>query len=319
MKLIQVSENEAGQRLDKLLAKYLNLAPKSFLYKMLRKKNITLNGKKADGSEQLALNDEIKMFLADETIEKFSELVVEKVKHDLDIVYEDVNLLILNKPAGMLSQKAEKTDVSIVEHIISYLLDSEQITEEELQSFKPSICNRLDRNTSGIIVAGKTLVALQIMAELFRDRSIHKYYQCIVTGKVASKELIEGYLTKDETTNKVRVLTEQTPEGEYIKTEYEPVRTTEQYSLLNVKLITGKSHQIRAHLASIGHPIIGDFKYGSRNANLFFKKNYGLEHQLLHSYRLVFPELSGELSYLSGKEFLAKKPAIFEKIEKELL
>lgn len=318
LKVIKVSSNEADQRLDKLLAKYLNLAPKSFIYKMLRKKNITLNGKKADGSERLKIEDEIKLFLSEETIEKFSELNIVKVSYDLNIIYEDKNILIINKPSGLLSQKASIEDISLVEYIISYLLDSGQITTEELKSFKPGICNRLDRNTSGIIVAGKTLGALKIMAEIFRDRSIHKYYQCIVKGTITEKEYISGYLVKDEKTNKVTITNEKSQDGVYIQTEYEPIRVNHGYSLLSVKLITGRSHQIRAHLASVNHPVIGDFKYGNKTINEYFKKKYKLEHQLLHSYKLIFPDLKGDFSYLSGKEFIAELPKVFAKIKNDI-
>lgn len=318
MKIIKVSNNEAGQRLDKLLVKYLNLAPKSFIYKMLRKKNITLNGKKADGSEKLIIEDEIKLFLADETIEKFSELKIDKVSYSLDIIYEDKNILVINKPAGLLSQKAVKEDISLVEHIISYLLDSNQITENDLKSFKPSICNRLDRNTSGIVVSGKTLAALQTMAEVFRDRSIHKYYNCIVKGAISQKQYIEGYLIKDEKTNKVTISKEKNEEGIFIQTEYEPIVVNEKYSLLSVKLITGRSHQIRAHLASVNHPIIGDFKYGNRIVNDYFKRTYQLEYQLLHSYKLIFPEFNNEFSYLSEKEIVAELPGTFTRIKDDI-
>ena len=163
MQEIIVTANEAGQRFDKLLAKYLNEAPKSFLYKMLRKKNIVLNGKKATGNEKLEVGDHIKLFLSDETIEKFSKIKVQRTNQVLNFVYEDDNILIINKPVGMLSQKAEAKDESLVEHIITYLLESGQMTEEELRKFKPSICNRLDRNTSGLVVAGKSLIGLQKM------------------------------------------------------------------------------------------------------------------------------------------------------------
>lgn len=319
MKNIVITKNEAGQRLDKLLQKYLNKAPKSFIYKMLRKKNITLNGKKADGSEKLVEQDEIRLFLSDETLTNFSEVMVTKVKHNLTIVYEDKNIMVINKPVGVLSQKAKPEDVSLVEEVISYLLDKKELTVEELKSFKPSICNRLDRNTSGIVVAGKTLIGLQTMAEVFKDRSLHKYYYCIVSGQVKEKKLIEGYLSKDEKTNKVTVLKKEIKDASPIKTEYEPLLVGNQYTLLSVKLITGRSHQIRAHLQSIGHPIVGDYKYGNRKTNDYFKKKYGLESQLLHSYRLVFPKIEGELSNLSYKEIKAEVPDIFQEIwENEL-
>ena len=318
MQSIIVSKNEANQRLDKLLAKYLNKAPKSFLYKMLRKKNITLNGKKADGSEKLVESDEIKLFLAEETIVKFSEVLVEEVEERIQIIYEDENILLINKEVGMLSQKAEKSDVSLVECIITYLLQSNQLTREELRSFKPSICNRLDRNTSGLVVAGKTLIGLQTMAELFKERTIDKYYHCIVKGKVDQQQRIEGFLYKDEKTNKVSITNHALEGADPIATEYLPLKTNGTYTLLQVKLITGKTHQIRAHLQSIGHPIIGDFKYGNRGVNEQMKKQFSLENQLLHAYCLRFPKVEGACSNLSGKEFIAARPVLFEKIVSEL-
>ena len=320
MKQFYVQQNEAGQRLDKLLTKLLNKAPKSFIYKMLRKKNITLNGKKADGSEKLEVKDEIKLFLSDDTYALFSEEVQTTiVEHDLDIIYEDSNILIVNKPLGILSQKAEKEDVSIVEHVISYLLSTNQLTKEQLNSFKPAVCNRLDRNTGGILIAGKSLTGLQEMANLLKNRSLGKYYLCIVKGKIEKKERIEGYLIKDELKNQVTIHPTEVENSEYICTEYEPMAYAEhKYTLLMVKLITGKSHQIRAHLASIGHPIIGDYKYGDQKTNHYFKSNYNLSSQLLHSYRMEFPEIKGELSNLSGKSFTAKLPEPFDKIRKDL-
>jgi Pseudouridylate synthases, 23S RNA-specific len=329
MKQIYVQHNEAGQRLDKLLLKVLNKAPKSFIYKMLRKKNITLNGKKADGSEKLVVQDEIKLFLSDETMNEFSEAVNAEViaEAKLDVIYEDRHLLIVNKPLGILSQKAEKDDVSMVEYIISYLLTTGQITNEQLASFKPGVCNRLDRNTGGILIAGKSLLGLQEMAKLFKDRSLNKYYLCIVKGKIDEKKRIEGYLSKDGEKNQVKIYAKQTDNAEYICTEYEPLAYSKSsikeepsgvYTLLQVKLITGRSHQIRAHLASIGHPVIGDFKYGNQKTNHYFKMKYGLSHQLLHSQRMVFPVIEGELSYLSNREFVAEVPEIFDQIKKEL-
>lgn len=320
MKQFYVQQNEAGQRLDKLLAKLLNKAPKSFIYKMLRKKNITLNGAKADGSEKLSVQDEIKLFLSDETFASFREEVeTTQVEYNLDIIYEDPHILILNKPLGILSQKAEKDDISMVEHIISYLMATKQLTKEQLISFKPAVCNRLDRNTGGILIAGKSLLGLQEMARLLNDRSLGKYYLCIVKGRIEKKERIEGYLSKDERKNQVQISKVLTEATEYICTEYEPIAYAEhKYTLLRVKLITGKSHQIRAHLASIGHPIIGDYKYGDQKTNHFFKTNYEVTSQLLHSYEMVFPKLQGELSYLSGKSFIAKLPEQFEKIKNDL-
>ena len=204
MKLITVHEQEEGQKLLKLLGSYLKEASGGFLHKMLRKKNITLNGKKADGSEKLKAGDEIRLFLSDETYEKFAgkqQTAKEQFPTaKLDILYEDSHVLLVNKPAGMLTQKAAYKDVSLNEYVLGYLSKSGQWSPEE-KAFRPSVCNRLDRNTSGLVVAGKTLPGLQIMAAVFKDRSIHKYYQCVVKGVIKEKQLITGFITKDEKTN----------------------------------------------------------------------------------------------------------------------
>lgn len=319
MKQIFVNENQTGQRLDKLLLKILNKAPKSFIYKMLRKKNIVLNGKKAEGSEIVQIKDEIKLYLSDETIDKFTIWAdAAIVEYNLDIIYEDKNILIINKPIGMLSQKSRDTDISMVEYVMSYMLSTKQITKEELQSFRPGICNRLDRNTSGLLIAGKTLMGLQEMARLLRERKLDKYYLCIVNGKLSDTNIIKGYLVKDNHNNKVSISSKETNRHEYIETKYQPLGYSDDFTLLQVKLITGRSHQIRAHLASIGHPIIGDSKYGDNKTNIYFKQKYNLKHQLLHSYHYVFPQLLGPLSNISGCEYKAEAPEIFSVIIKEL-
>lgn len=318
MREIEINKNEAGQRLDKLLAKYMNKAPKSFIYKMLRKKNITLNKKKADGSEKLEINDKVQLFLSDETIEKFSEVDVVANEVALDIIYEDKDILVINKAAGMLSQKARPEDETLTEYVIAYLFRTKQLTKEDLMSFHPGLCNRLDRNTSGIIIAGKSLVGLQQMGAIIKERNIDKYYYTIVKGVVKETSLIEGYLTKDRSHNKVTIRQEPSEGADYIKTQYEPVKTNGEYTLLKVKLLTGRSHQIRAHLQSIGHPVIGDGKYGDVQVNKYFKRNFNLRFHLLHSCELDFPEITGELSQLSNKQFVAPLPSYFDAIVKRI-
>lgn len=318
MQSLIVSNNEAGQRLDKLLTKYLNLAGKSFLYKMMRKKNITLNGKKCDGSEKLLSGDEIKLFLSDETISKFSEVKIPDVKKiNLDIIYEDEHILLVNKPSGMLSQKAKDTDESLVEYLIDYMISSGQLSTEQLKSFRPSICNRLDRNTSGLVVGGKSLAGLQVMSEVFKDRSIHKYYNCVVKGEVLKRQTITGFSIKNEATNQVTIHKTSVPGSVPIITEYEPIQYYGGYTLLKVTLITGRTHQIRAHLSSIGHPIVGDYKYGDSRVNEEAKKLFHISSQMLHSFQVVFPDLKEPLAYLSGKSFQAPLPKTFTKICKD--
>ena len=319
MQTLNVTPNEAGQRLDKLLAKYLNQASKGFLYKMMRKKNITLNGKKCDGSERLCEGDEIRLFLSDETIEKFSGKKAEMPSTGYypkpDIIYEDSHILVVNKPSGMLSQKAKEGDESLNEIILNYLIDSGHMPVAQLRTFRPSICNRLDRNTSGLVVAGRSLAGLQVMNAVFKDRSIHKYYQCIVKGHIEERQLIAGFLRKDEAKNTVTIYPLEVEDSVPIMTEYLPLAWGGGFTQLQVTLITGRSHQIRAHLASIGHPIAGDFKYGDRSLNEELKKRYGLRSQLLHSWKLVMPEdLAAPLDYLAGKTFFAPLPKDFLRV-----
>ena len=310
MKEIRIGENESGQRLDKFLLKYMNRAPKSFLYKMMRKKNITLNGKKAQGNEQLKKGDTVKLFLSEETIGKFSEKqdYAGKAEAELDILYEDKHTIFINKPVGMLSQKAGQKDVSLVEHLIAYLLTTGQIRPDELASFRPSVCNRLDRNTSGIVAAGKTLAALQELSRMFRERTIRKYYLCLVAGTVTEKRRISGWLSKDEKTNKVAVRSAPDGESVPIETEYRPIRSRDETTLLEVHLITGKTHQIRAHLAFLGAPVLGDIKYGNRKWN----EKAGLKTQALCAVQLTFGQIPEEssLHYLSGKQIRLEQPQI---------
>ncbi len=313
MKEITITKNEAGQRFDKYLFKYFKEASSGFIYKMLRKKNITLNGKKSDGKDKLSVGDTVKIFMADDTIDKFTgnktSIEIAPLK-SLDIVYEDRDVIIVNKPSGMLSQKADNKENSINEYIISYLINSNQLTIEELKTFKPGVCNRLDRNTSGLIVAGKSLFGLQFMSKMFKERTMDKYYLALVSGKIDSAHKISSYLVKDEKNNKVTIT--DNVNDNYIETEYEPLASSENLTLLKVKLITGKPHQIRAHLASVNHGIIGDYKYGNKKINDSFKSKYGIKNQLLHAWKLDFGVLEG--SNFSNKEITADLPSSFEKI-----
>ena len=319
MKEFQIRDNEAGQRFDKYLSKLLRNAPKSFFYKMLRKKNITLNGKKATGNEKLEAGDTVKLFLSDETFDKFSEQKqAARAVAELEVLYEDEDILLINKPVGMLSQPDDTGEASMVEYLTGYLLEKGELTEEDLRTFRPSVCNRLDKNTSGIIAAGKSLAGLQELSELFHDRTVHKEYLCIVKGILREKKHIRGYLHKDTKLNKVTIYKQKQKDAQPIETVYEPLGDNGEVTLLKVGLITGRTHQIRAHLASTGHPLAGDAKYGQETFNRRYKEKYQLKHQLLHAFRLSFPdEMKGRLLKLSGQCFQAPLPEQFERIIKE--
>ena len=322
MKEFIIRENEAGQRFDKYLAKLLKEAPKSFCYKMLRKKNITLNGKKASGNEKLVLGDHVKLFLGDDTFQKFAgntESARMKRKMDMDIVYEDRDVLLVNKPAGLLSQPDRSGEPSLVEALTDYLLETGVLTETDLNTFHPSVCNRLDRNTSGIVAAGKTLPGLQALSELFRERTVHKDYLSLAGGVLKEKKYIKGYLHKDTKSNKVSIYKTKSEDRDAlpIETEYEPLGNNGRVTLLKIRLHTGRTHQIRAHLAAEGHPLVGDWKYGDEKINRIYRDRYHLKYQLLHALCLGFPEISGKLERLSGKSFFAEPPQLFKYILKE--
>ena len=320
MKEIVITEREAGQRLDKYLQKCMPQAPKSFFYKMLRKKNITWNGKRAEGKEKLKSGDTIRFFLAQETIEKFSGEQKEQVsallpeKYKPQIVYEDDQTVIFNKPAGLLSQKARPQDVSLVEYLTAHLLENGSITREELKGFHPAVCNRLDRNTSGLVLAGKTVAGLQQLSEMLKNRTMEKYYLTLVSGVIKKPQKISGYLVKDPRANQVRVSAVPLGEGSPIETAYEPLGDNGRATLLRVELITGRSHQIRSHLASIGHPVVGDTKYGDPAANSYYRKRYSLNFQLLHAWQICFPEDCGILTQLAERRIEASLPPLFGRI-----
>lgn len=397
MQSVTIGRNQAGQRLDKFLHKYMPAAGSGFLYKMLRKKNITLNGKKAEGSEILSEGDEVAFFFSGETFAKFrgvtsgtaeesalrqgscsegmSELssasgtgksvkkqnspvwedetdrsgievraknlqvgsggewglgrMLQTAEYErayrqlqgIQVIYEDDNILALSKPAGVLSQKAAPSDISLNEWMIGRLLEGDPSLYQDLETFRPSVCNRLDRNTSGLVLCGRSLAGSQYLSRCIRERSIRKFYLTVCAGRLEQEAEIDGYLVKDKGRNQVTVRREwdENGTGEAIRTAYRPLQQKGDYTLLEVELITGKPHQIRAHLASLGHPLIGDPKYGDKSVNRLMEKRFGLRYQLLHAARVIFPACGGGVgALLSSRELMAPCPKEFERVLKEL-
>lgn len=325
MKEYIIGPGEEGIRLDKQLFKILDNAGSGFIYKMLRKKNITLNDKKASGNEHLNRDDVIKIYLSDETFDKFTKAtprieVLDASREIKDlIIYEDEGLIILNKPAGLLSQKAKAGDISINEMCLSYLVNKGELTDEKLKLFKPSVCNRLDRNTSGIIIFAKNHNMAAAVGNALSKRQIHKYYLSLVSGIVDKEDDVISYLSKDEGSNTVKIFDEAGDGRVKIHTAYRPLGNKDGVTLLEVDLITGKSHQIRAQMAALIHPLVGDLKYGDKSVNEIYKKKYGLKAQFLHAYKLSIPAgTEGPLSYLSGEVFIAPPSGIIKDIMDEL-
>ncbi len=300
MREIIVSEKDAGQRLNKYLMKYLKEAPSSFIYKMLRKKNIILNGVRAAGDEILSPGDNVKMFLAEDTIEKFRKPAGSAVApgevplwaKKLNIAFETEDILICEKPAGVLSQKAKDTDYSLNEAVLYNLTQRGIVTKETLETFTPSVMNRLDRNTSGLVTYGITLKGSQALARELKAKTVEKYYSTIVYGAMLREIHSTAYIKKDESRNISLVINEPEAGARPIETIFTPVAISadRKYTELSVRLLTGKSHQIRANLQWLGYPMLGDTKYGDAEENEFLRRHCSLKRQLLHAGRMYFPK-----------------------------
>ena len=319
MKEVNITGKEENQRLDKFLLKYFNNAPKSFVYKMLRKKRIKFNGKKAEGNEIIKNGDKLQMYIAPETMDSLmSEKEIVKAERHFGIVYEDDNILVVSKPAGLLSHPESSADKNtLIDQILYYLYEKGEYDMSKESSFTPAICNRLDRNTGGIVIAGKNLAAVQAVNKAIAQRKIKKYYITMVRGEFTQEKELFGYHVKDELTNTVKVLKKEAPGAKKIFTKVKPIAVKDNFSLLEIDLITGKSHQIRAHLKSMGYPVIGDRKYGEMRVNTRFKDKYGLNNQFLCAYKIAWHENEGVMAYLNGKEFTAVLPDYIENIKRD--
>ena len=278
MKEIIIRSDEAGQRLDKYLKKLMPEAGTGFLYKMLRKKNIDLNGAKSDGSTILSAGDHVRIFFSDETYEKMRGARADVAKKDdlhLKIILETADVLFINKPAGILSQGSEKGQISINDVLRQQYSNTDS-------TYTPSVCNRLDRNTSGLLLAAKTYAGSRLISDLIKTHSVRKKYLAIVEGEMTGEGMLKGYLIKDHEKNIVSIKGNGNPK-DAVSTGYKVLGKHDGYSLVEVELITGKSHQIRAHLSSIGHPLAGDIKYGGHPYK-------GKKYQMLHAWKLVLPD-----------------------------
>ena len=310
---IKVGKNDAGQRLDKFITKALDI-PMSLLYKSIRTKKIKLNRKRAEISDKLCEGDVIQCFLPDEFFDKkVTKHTFENVTPHLDIVYEDDNIMLLNKRPGVSVHEDEKGSTNtLITHVQAYLFEKGEYNPDDEQSFAPALCNRIDRNTAGIVIAAKNAVALRIMNEKIKNREIDKFYLAAVHGVPKPESAtIKGYLKKDEKNNMVKIWEKDPKNGaKEIITKYKVIAKTKDTSLLEVELLTGRTHQIRAHMAFIGHPLVGDGKYGINRED----RQKGYKYQALCSYKLRFSfakDIETELDYLSGKEFKIPKKDIY--------
>lgn len=317
MKILIIHKNDAGQRLDKFLSKAVKGLPMSLMYKFIRTKKIKVNRKRCEQNQILCEGDEIQLFIKDEFFEAASQdkQALTTIKPKLNIVYEDENIMLLHKRPGVLvHDDAEGGENTLIMHVQAYLCERGEYVPADEQSFAPALCNRIDRNTGGIVIAAKCAEALRVMNRMIKEDCLSKFYLCLVHGKLKQRQAtLRGYLRKDSATNTVKVQDTPFKDAKEIITKYrvisERVVSGEVISLLEVELVTGRTHQIRAHLAHIGHPLLGDGKYGvNRN-----DRHRGYKYQALYAYRLKFDHGcdDGALAYLQDREFVIPPDSIW--------
>lgn len=303
MRSITVKKNDAGQRLDKFLAKSVKGLPMSLMYKFIRTKKIKVGGKRTDGKYMLSEGDVIDLYIKDEFFDspENDKGALTHIEPKIDVVYEDENIILVNKrPGVVVHEDKDARDNTLIMHIQAYLYKKGEYDPTGEQSFAPALCNRIDRNTGGIVVAAKNAAALREMNEKIKNNEISKFYLCAVKGIMPKKsDTLTGYLIKDSATNTVTVYDRKVKDAKNIITKYRVLAEKNGNSLLEVELVTGRTHQIRAHMAHIGHPLLGDGKYGVNRG----EKRDGYKYQALYAYRIRFDfaDDSGTLGYLRGK------------------
>ena len=313
MRILKVNRNDAGQRLDKFLSKAVKGLPQSLMYKYIRTKKIKVNRQRTAQNYFLSEGDEIQLFIREEFFDspENDTGALTRIKPKLDIVYEDENIMLLNKRPGVLvHEDSDAKENTLIMHVKAYLAASGEYDPESENSFAPALCNRIDRNTGGIVIAAKNAEALRVMNEKIRDNKIRKFYLCLVHGTPKKKsDTLHGWLKKDSAKNLVEVRDAKFSGAKEIITAYRVLESRGGESLLEVELITGRTHQIRAHMAHIGHSLVGDGKYGVNRD----EKRRGYKYQALYAYKLNFLADDEEniLSYLTGKSFMINKDSIW--------
>lgn len=315
---IEIGTNEAGQRLDKFLRKYLKDVPLSAIFKALRKGDVRVNGLKKKENYSLQLDDVIEIRYIQSKTEKKDKSFIKVNSSGLKITYEDENILIVEKWPGVLVHPDQKgSEPSLTDYVLSYLNEKGDYLPEKEVTFTPAPCNRLDRNTSGVVIFGKNFESLRSINELIREGQVKKYYNALVKGRIKDG-LYKGYISKDENENISKVYDNKVPNTKEISMEVKTLQSNGAFSLLEIDLITGRSHQIRAHLSHLGSPIIGDFKYGDKKLNSFFDNKFGLNYQFLYAYKLIFKGGEGKLEYLKNKTIVEALPPMFKKVKKDV-
>lgn len=318
---IIIGENEENQRIDKFLRKYMPNAPLSYIYRMIRKKDIKLNGKKISNEQILKKGDTISLYIKQDDFDRFkkSKKII-KAKRQFKIAYEDENLLVVEKPKGLLVHgTADEKKNTLVNQVCTYLMQKDVYTPNKEKTFTPAAVNRLDRNTSGLVIFGKNNKTIQLLNQMMREKNIiKKYYLTMVYGQMKKPLHIKKKLIKDSCTNQVKVSKDKRADAKDSETIFKPLLSNGKYTLVEAELITGRTHQIRAHLKEAGFPLLGDDKYGNMKINETIKKEYGLSTQFLHAYKLQFLDGKEDLSYLQGKEIYSELPSQLETMKEKI-